>query len=75
MILWKLPHLRMTFLYSYYEIWKITSNPEGYLENNHLPEWQYSIHLVIFEKKPEWYLENNLPSEWQFPIHLTIFQI
>ena len=50
MILRKLPPLRMTFLYSYYEIWKITLIPKWYLENNHPSEWQFSIHLNLFKK-------------------------
>jgi hypothetical protein len=38
MILRKYPLLRMTFLYSPYDISKITSKPERYIENNLPPE-------------------------------------
>ena len=67
----------MTVLCLPYDIWKITSKPECYLQNNHPSEWQFSIHLTIFEKitsKPECYSENNHPSECQFSIHLMIFE-
>jgi len=65
----------MKVLYSPYEIWKIISKPEWYLENNLTTEWVISIHLMIFKNnhKPEWYLENYHPPEWQFSIHLIIF--
>jgi len=42
----------MAVLYSPYDIWKITTKPKWYLENNHLSEWEFSIHLIILEKKP-----------------------
>ena len=76
MILRKLSPLRMTFIYSPYDIWKITSKPEWFLENNLTTEWGFFFHLKIFKKtsKPEWYLENYHPSEWHFSIHLTIFE-
>ena len=77
MILRKCPPLRMTVLYSPYDIWKLTSKPEWHLENNHPSEWQFSIHLIIFEKvisKHEWYLENDHPSKWVFSIHRMVFQ-
>ena len=68
----------MKVLYSPYDIWKITSKPEWYLDNNHPSELTvlYSPYDIWkISSKPEWYLENNLPSEWLFTIHLTIFQI
>jgi len=71
------PPLRMTFLYSPYDIWKITSKPEWYLENNLPSKWQFSIHLTILQNitsKPEWYLENYHPSEWHLSIHLMKFE-
>ena len=76
MILRKWPTLRLWILYSPYNIWKITSKPEWYLENNLPTEWGFSIYLKKFQnnQKPEWYLENNHPSEWQFSIHLMIFE-
>ena len=40
----------MTFQYSPYGIWKITLKTEWYLDNNHPSEWQFSIHINIFEK-------------------------
>jgi len=43
----------MAFLYSPYDIWKITSKPEWYLENNLSPERQFSIYAMIFEKYPQ----------------------
>ena len=67
----------MTVLNSPYDIWKITSKPEWYLENN-LPMNDSSLFTLWYLKynlKTRKYLENNLPSEWQFSIHLIIFQI
>ena len=72
----KWPPLQMTLLDSPYDIWKITSKPEWNLENKQISEWQFSIHLMIFEKysKPEGLLENNHPTECEFSIHLMIFK-
>ena len=67
----------MTLLYSPYDIWKITSKPEWYLENNHQSEWQFSYSPYDIWKltsEPENYLENNHPSEWLFSILLMIFE-
>ena len=67
----------MTFLCSPYYIWKTTSEPEWYLENNHPSEWQIlysSYYICKITSKPECYLENNHPSEWQFSIYLLIFE-
>ena len=51
----------MTVLYSPYDIWKITSKPKWYLENNLLPN-DSSLFTLLYSKynlKPEWYLQNN----------------
>ena len=66
----------MTILNSPYDIWKITSKPEWYLENNPPPNESSLFTLLYFKYnlKLEWYLENNLVTEWGFSIYLMIFQ-
>ena len=52
----------MTVLNSLYDVWKITSKPEWYLENN-LPFRMTVLYspndIWKITSKPEWYLENN----------------